>query len=432
MTKLNYNLLNKLIDEVSSTNSSNDKLDILRKKEYNKENIKQILFYVYNTMITFGVTSSTIKKFKGDKNTVGKKYTNIFTLLKDLGDRKLTGHMALYSIKDFIKEQGNEKLIYLIIDKNLKMRVKAKGINKVWDNLIPEFSVVLADKYEPKNLEKGVWVISRKLDGVRCLLHVNKAKKTVKFYSRQGKPLNRYTYVEDDIDFDMIPYNCFIDGELSYITDNNTENFKKMMNNIKRKEGVVIEDKHIVFLVFDLIKESDFYNKESKSTYRERYGILKKTIIKKDNIKVMKQFAYSPKMFEKLQKIAEKSNWEGLMLRREDVGYKGKRTKDLLKVKKFYDAEYKVLDIVIDNFRMINKKTGLEANPKAMVSVVIKHKGKIVNVGSGFSHEQRLEFYKNPKLIIGKIITVKYFEETEDGSLRFPTFKILHGDKRKV
>ena len=46
------------------------------------------------------------------------------------------------------------------------------------------------------------------------------------------------------------------------------------------------------------------------------------------------------------------------------------------------------------------------------------------------------EFYKNPKKILGKIITVQYFEETknQDGgiSLRFPTFKILHGSARTV
>jgi DNA ligase-1 len=67
---------------------------------------------------------------------------------------------------------------------------------------------------------------------------------------------------------------------------------------------------------------------------------------------------------------------------------------------------------------------------------MIRHRGHTVRVGSGFSIEQRQEFYKNPKKILGKQITVQYFEETENEkggiSLRFPTFKILHGEARDI
>jgi DNA ligase-1 len=67
---------------------------------------------------------------------------------------------------------------------------------------------------------------------------------------------------------------------------------------------------------------------------------------------------------------------------------------------------------------------------------MINHNDNIVRVGSGFTIDQRQEFYKNPKKILGKTITVQYFEETknQDGgiSLRFPTFKILHGSSREI
>ena len=66
----------------------------------------------------------------------------------------------------------------------------------------------------------------------------------------------------------------------------------------------------------------------------------------------------------------------------------------------------------------------------------IKHKDNLVRVGSGFSIEQRQDFYNNPDAILGKVITVQYFEETKNQeggiSLRFPTFKILHGQTRTV
>ena len=68
--------------------------------------------------------------------------------------------------------------------------------------------------------------------------------------------------------------------------------------------------------------------------------------------------------------------------------------------------------------------------------VIIEHKGNDVGVGSGFSMEQRLYFKDHPEDIIGKVITVTYFEETknQDGtfSLRFPVVKYIHGDKRST
>jgi DNA ligase-1 len=50
-----------------------------------------------------------------------------------------------------------------------------------------------------------------------------------------------------------------------------------------------------------------------------------------------------------------------------------------------------------------------------------------VDVGSGFSMEERMLFKADPSLIIGKTITLKYFQESQDEngklSLRFPTYK---------
>ena len=69
-------------------------------------------------------------------------------------------------------------------------------------------------------------------------------------------------------------------------------------------------------------------------------------------------------------------------------------------------------------------------------SVEIEHKGNTVNVGSGFTIGERLFFKENPEQLIGKTITVKYFEETSDcngkASLRFPTIKAIHGERREL
>ena len=122
---------------------------------------------------------------------------------------------------------------------------------------------------------------------------------------------------------------------------------------------------------------------------------------------------------------------EGFMLRK-DVGYEGKRSKNLVKVKKFFDAEYKVLDYDVDEHEVV--RDGKSETVEMLSQVWIEHKGHRVKVGSGWTQEQRLQYMDGS--IVGKTITVQYFEEThnqEGGiSLRFPTVKIVHGDKREM
>ena len=65
--------------------------------------------------------------------------------------------------------------------------------------------------------------------------------------------------------------------------------------------------------------------------------------------------------------------------------------------------------------------------------IVCNYKGYELRVGSGFTDEQRAYYWKNPWLIVGSIVEIQYFEESnnEQGglSLRFPVFKRVRDDK---
>ena len=130
---------------------------------------------------------------------------------------------------------------------------------------------------------------------------------------------------------------------------------------------------------------------------------------------------------------AEDSGYEGVMLRK-NVGYEGKRSKHLLKCKKFSDAEYVVQLVVSDKMRFI--EAGKDVERETLSHVIIIHKGHEVRVGSGFSKQQREKYHHHPELLLGKTITVQYFEETlnqEGGvSLRFPTVKHIFENGRNV
>ena len=63
--------------------------------------------------------------------------------------------------------------------------------------------------------------------------------------------------------------------------------------------------------------------------------------------------------------------------------------------------------------------------PNMIGSLVVDYKGVRVSVGTGFTDEQRVEFYKDTP----EIIEVNYQEVTKDGSLRFPSFVRIREDK---
>ena len=122
---------------------------------------------------------------------------------------------------------------------------------------------------------------------------------------------------------------------------------------------------------------------------------------------------------------------EGIMIRK-NTGYKGKRSKDILKVKEMHDAEYTVLDFESGFVRYI--LDGSEVEEKMLSNIIIEHKGNKVGVGSGFSIDQRKQFHKDPSGIVNKLVTVQYFEESQNKageySLRFPVLKHIYNDGR--
>jgi DNA ligase-1 len=145
-------------------------------------------------------------------------------------------------------------------------------------------------------------------------------------------------------------------------------------------------------------------------------------------VRIMDEFA-----LEELKTQSKDSNWEGLIARK-DTPYKSGRSKDMLKIKEFFDAEYIVTGVIMGPQRIIID--GKEVEEEMLSAVTIDHKGSQVQVGSGFALDQRRHYYRNIDEIMEATISVQYFEETVDmhgkNSLRFPVFKGNHGKTRSI
>ena len=414
MCKLRGNNMNELkdfIDEMRSTSSSTEKVQIIQNSS---PTIHKVIEYTYNPFKQYFTTSKTCHKNKDKVNING---LDLFDLLDRLIKREVTGHDSIALINGFSND-----LIFKIIDKDLGIRVGEKVINKAIPGLIPTFNVALAKEYDGKCDWNDVWYASRKLDGVRCLAVVDE-EGICTLYSRMGKELTTLNKVKAAIEATGI-INVVFDGEICLVDENGDEDFPSVMKQLRRKNHQI---ENPAYMIFDMLSRNDFDAKKGNIKLSDRLQNLRvfltSRFIDTNILRYTEQHQIqSDKHFDTWGKLSDDNKWEGFMIRK-DVGYEGKRSKNLLKVKKFYDDEYIVVDFDIDNHEVV--RDGKSVTLQLLAQVYIEHKGHKVKVGSGFTQEQRLQYMDGS--IVGKMITVQYFEETynQNGgiSLRFPTVK---------
>jgi len=263
---------NEMYIELSSVNSTLEKLEILRKYPENKK----LLFYIYHPLYVYGVTSKNLIKNR-DLELNETWHWKLNALLDDLRDRKLTGHKAIVAVNTYIYQWSEyEDLIYKIIDRNLKVGIGSTEINKVWKGLIPEFSLQLAKSYvseaeaedSPKkkativDFIKDIYYASRKMNGLRCTT-ICDGKGEPTCYSRTGKEFLTFNVLKDAIRKLPLGHtkNMVFDGELCIIDENGMEDFKAIMK-VYNKKNYTIPNLH--YKLFDYLTIEEFENKKGK------------------------------------------------------------------------------------------------------------------------------------------------------------------------
>lgn len=428
MTTQDFQTVVNFIEEMKATSSTNDKKAILQK--YDSPILRKLFEYVYSPFKQYYVTSDNLKK---RQDLSFDNYDDLFAMLDDLNERRVTGHSAIQAVNGFIaKNHEFADVIYDVIDRNLKTRATTTLINSVMPGTVPTFDVALAEKFDGNekkvDFESGEWWASRKLDGVRCITIIDEHGEP-KFYSRAGNQFLTLSVLAEDIK-KLGLRNKVLDGEVCIMKEGGLEDFQGIIKEIGRKDHTIASPK---YYVFDFLELEEFNSQSGNVSLAARLIILNAVVTGLTYAEPLVQIQVESKEhFEELVADATQMGYEGIMMRK-SVGYEGKRSKNLLKVKKMHDAEYVVIDHESDVHRVI--ENGREIEEVMLKAVIVEHRGNRVRVGSGFSLEQRRFYHQNPNEILGKTITVQYFEETTDQhgehSLRFPVIKVVHGQKRE-
>lgn len=426
--------LDAFVTEMKGTSKVLAKKAIIEKYK-NNQFILDMVEATYNPFKVYHVTSKQLKKHPElcHNNYLG----DLKMLLQNLEQRVWTGHEAIAYANGYISNHSEyAHIIYSILDRNLEVRASDSVFNSIIPGLVPTFKPALANVYNPKlaDITNERWYASRKLDGVRCLAIIDEDG-NVDLRSRQGQSFETLQLIKDAIE-SLYLSNTVLDGEICICDENGDEDFQAIMKEIRRKDHTIAKP---VFKIFDKVTLNTFNTKSGGARLSDRLLSLS-TLMEcapegtAGFLEYVDQYLLTgDDHFAKWQDMASSDKWEGFMIRK-DVPYEGKRSNNLLKVKTLHDAEYVVTGCDSREHRII--RGGKEIKQEMLSQVFIEHKGYKVAVGSGFSQEQRIKFHNDTSLIVGKLITCQYFEETQnqDGewSLRFPVIKHIYDGKRNV
>jgi DNA ligase-1 len=409
----------KVIKAISNEASTNGKEKILRENQ--NDYLKEILNFTYNRDITFGIKKIDIEAPVLKENEITADWLDhLFLTFKRLQLREVTGHEAQREILTFLNSSDSEwnELIMNILNKDLRMGCGTKTINKVYKKLLPTEFCMLANKYNEKKISYPVYV-DCKLDGIRCIAEYKNDE--IKLYTRSGKLLKNYKDLEESLHFIAsvmeVEDGFRFDGEIT-IKDGD---FQTLMRTVNKKDDGVAMGKDAIFNIFDIIDPA-----HPNSILSERISLLfdigenLKTEFEIPNVTV--NIGEEVESYSKLMECYNRyvdNGFEGIVIKPLDGIYEYKRSYSWMKLKPVLDLDLLVIDI----------EEGTGKYKGSLGAIVCDCDGVKVNVGSGYSDEERQSFWNDREFLIGKTIEINYQEKTKDGSLRFPIFGRFRFDR---
>lgn len=432
----------KIIDLISKTSGTNDKLYLLSKNE-NVPGLKEILKFIYNPYCKTGISK---KKLEKSKDLVARTCCVTWQdAIKYFSEHRTGSDADLAFANSFVQSTPDDTkwLAEAIVTQELKIGVSTTSLNKVYGaDFIPKIGCMLGKPYGDVGPTKTKWpcIVTEKLDGIRRI--IVKERDEVHCYSRSGH--EDIGLVDIMADMKYLPDNTVYDGEL--LAEGNFADCiaqRQATNSIANSGGVRVG---LTFNVFDMIPIDEFRRGKSEKNAKLRKTLLAATMMD-ESLKILEPEKYFSliqafgihtdlkfirpvpilglvKSMDEVDPIVSeiwRRNGEGVMLNTVDGLYEIKRSNNLLKVKHTEEHVLKVIDVL----------EGTGKFEDSLGALIVDYNGTRLGVGSGFTDQQRRAIWDNPDTYIGKFIEIDTFGESTnmlgEKSLNCPIFKRFVG-----
>ena len=430
-----------ILDDIASTSSRLEKEAFLRGEENNNE-LWAVVKATYDPFTQYYVRGVVDVE---DNPYEPLEPMGIFEAIAHLGflsRREKTGHDARnYVARVYEALNDDDKDTFKkILDRDLRVGCSGKTFNKIWPGMVKEYPCMLASAYSEKALEEINFPAysQTKMDGMRCNIIVHRDG-GVEVRSRQGKLFETHGVfdeealkIRDYIDQHNEGWFVVLDGELLAHDSNMNPLPRQISNGIcnKANKGTItdLEAQKLTLVVWDYIPEPVFSGDvEDPLTYSERYDMLYNLFCDEALSRFMLVETVDVANLDEArahyrEMIAD--GQEGTIVKDKSVGWSNTRSKLTVKFKEIKDIDLRVT--------AWNEGTGKNKGLLGALTAETED-GKIrVNIGTGFSDEQRKTFTE--EYVVGKIVEIEYNQRiSSDGrdtdSLFLPRFIELREDK---
>jgi DNA ligase-1 len=430
-----YSVISSLEDHPSRLNKE---AIILAQAEMGNKEFFEGCRLALDPMITFGLKQIPEKT---DEDGSGLPWDSFTLALTGFVSRNVTGNTARDMVSQMMKSATKREWngwYRRILIKDLRCGVSEKTINKVVekkyaDYAIPVFGCQLAhDSANHESKVSGKKLIEVKLDGVRVITIV-RSDGRVDMFSRNGKELANFPHIAEQISSvikqkgSSKSMDVVLDGEIM------SSSFQDLMKQVHRKDNVEAGD--AVLNLFDVLPLADFeqgvYNKDQTTRssmvkfWVEQNQALLPNVTYVANELVDLDTLEGQTRYKEINQKAIDGGYEGIMLKDPTAPYECKRSVAWLKLKPFIEVSLEVKDVEEGTGKNIGRLGAL------VCEGIDDGKSIRVNVGSGFTDDDRIAFWTSRSSLAGNIVEVRAdaVTQNQDGSysLRFPRFKGFRG-----
>lgn len=425
----------QVIAELESDNSKLFKESvILREAKANNREFFEGLRLAYDSMITFGIARVPEKT---DNDGPGISWDAFSIAITGFINRQITGNTARDMIAKMMQSATRAEWngwYRRILIKDMRAGFSETTVNKVCKRDWPEFTIPVFEcqlAHDSANHEHrlaGRKLVETKLDGVRVITVVYPDGRVAQF-SRNGKELVNFPHIREQFaqTATKLSEPMVFDGEVM------SSSFQDLMKQIHRKDNVEAGD--AVLHLFDYIPLVDFntgYWAVTQTQRSEKLVAWKAQWAEQTpNIQVLDQQLVDldtpdgQQAYKAINARAIAGGYEGIMIKDPTAGYECKRSVNWLKLKPFIEVSLKVTAVEEGTGKNVGRLGAL------VCEGVDDGKHVRVNVGSGFSDTDRINFWTNRSSVMERVVEVRAdaVTQNQDGtySLRFPRFLRFRG-----
>ena len=439
--------IRQIFDEIANESSTNEKMNILSRHKDN-EVLVRVLYMANSKRVKFYIKQIPQINYL-TLPVEGMRLEWALDKLKPLSDRELTGHAAIAHLKYILEllQPDDEYIIERIIEKDCKMNIGTRNINKVIPDLIEKTGYMGCKPYSKelitKILAKGSCYSQEKMDGRFVNIVVQGGE--VMNESRQGEP----TILDNPFFMTELAQlkDCVINAELTMeglpryesngiVSSLITIATKKFNGEDASKDIKKLEAKHLPYrealdlirvTAWDILTIDEYFTRTCKRKYKERLADLNATLqgFKTLSVVETREVSTVAEVMAHFEEVVARDG-EGTVVKSMDGVWADTKPSYQIKVKKEMNLDLKVVGF--------NYGTKGTKNEFLISSLNVESEdGLLKTKPQGIDEDEMDYITANQDVLMGKIVEVKCSGLSQNSkgeySTLHPVFKHFRDDK---